>query len=269
MEDTWNSSRMEVDDSVNKSTTKHPSAQSALSCSDVSIKAPEAAAGSTVTGNEFRKPEGTNSVLPNEYKNADSRPHLDRLHRAVQPDVALNPLTASFLLRVLVHLAVNRSQTFIPYMRKFPNLLDNIVTRFELTAMTDLLIQLAQQEQCARTLFEWFVGSNLLIVILRSYLVNSGHSGPNADPTSTDFDSGLPADNSYAILISVDDASLAAAARLLDILESEETMSALLASLTENDQTTTSIVVNSIEVLVTVLDKRRPETGFALLLAAY
>ncbi|KAA0190397.1 Serine/threonine-protein phosphatase 6 regulatory subunit 3 [Fasciolopsis buskii] len=247
MEDTWNSSSMEVDDSVNKSTTKHPSAQNALSCSDVSIEAPGAAAGSTVTGNESRKPEGTNSVLPNESKNADSRPHLDRLLRAVQPDVALNPLTASFLSRVLVHLAVNRSQIVIPYMRKFPNLLDNIVARLELTAMADLLIQLAQQEQCARTLFEWFVEGNLvprlidcfvpsnswevhesaahcliqLIVILRSYLVNSAHSGPNADPTSTDFGSGLPANNPYAILMSEDEASLAAATRLLDILESE------------------------------------------------
>lgn len=290
MEDTWNSSSMEVDDSVNKLTTKHPSAQNALSSSDMSIGDPTAAADSTVTGNESGKLEGTNSVLSNESKNVDSRPHLNRLLRAVQPDVGLNPLTASFLSRVLVHLAVNRSQIVIPYMRKFPNLLDNIVARLELTSMADLLIQLAQQEQCARTLFEWFVEDNLvprlidcfvpsnswevhesaahcliqLIVILRSYLVNSAHSGQNADPSSTDFGSGLPANNPYAILMSEDEASLAAATRLLDILESEETMSALLARLTENDQTTTSIVVNCIEVFVTVLDKRRPETGFAL-----
>ncbi|VDP82741.1 unnamed protein product [Echinostoma caproni] len=104
-----------------------------------------------------------------------------------------------------------------------------------------------------------------LILILRSYLVNNVHSSPTTDPTPADFvGSGLPENNPYAILMSEDEAACAAATRLLDILESEATMSALLARLTDSDQAVTSIVVNCIEVFVTILDKRRPETGFAL-----
>ncbi|TPP65981.1 hypothetical protein FGIG_03987 [Fasciola gigantica] len=291
LEDAWNGNSMDVEDSINKSTTKLHGAELGLSNNDVSFGSPTDTTDATAVTDQSNKPGKTmNLVLENEISIVDSRPRLSRLLHALQPDVGLNPLTASFLSRVLVHLAVNRSQVVIPYMRKFPNLLENIVARLHLTAMADLLIQLAQQEHCARTLFEWFADGNLvprlidcfvpsnswevhesaahcliqLILILRTYLVNNAHSGPSADPAPADFGSGLPANNPYAILMNEDEASLAAATRLLDILESEETMSALLARLTENDQATTSIVVNCIEVFVTVLDKRRPETGFSL-----
>ncbi|KAF5394848.1 hypothetical protein PHET_09919, partial [Paragonimus heterotremus] len=101
-----------------------------------------------------------------------------------------------------------------------------------------------------------------LITILRSYLSNNAPPcGPDSDSSAV-FDSGLPATSPYAMLVSEDERAYAVASRLLDILESEETVNAILDHLTNSDTVTTSIAVNCIEVLIALMDKRRPETSF-------
>ncbi|OON17005.1 hypothetical protein X801_07164, partial [Opisthorchis viverrini] len=93
--------------------------------------------------------------------NCERRPRLDRLLGAL--DAPLNPLTASFVSRVLVHLAGQRGQEVIPYLRASPNLLERVLSRFDLTAMPDLLLQLAQQERGSQQLvLEWFVADGLV-----------------------------------------------------------------------------------------------------------
>ncbi|KER27630.1 hypothetical protein T265_05352 [Opisthorchis viverrini] len=220
--------------------------------------------------------------------NCERRPRLDRLLGAL--DAPLNPLTASFVSRVLVHLAGQRGQEVIPYLRASPNLLERVLSRFDLTAMPDLLLQLAQQERGSQQLvLEWFVADGLVtrlvdgfspdkpwqihdsvahclvqsISNLRNYLSNNSLAGPDSD-SSTVFESGLPATSPYAMLMTEDGLTYIAATKLLDILESEETINAILDHLTNHQTVTTSTVVGCIDVFSAILDKRRPETGFAL-----
>ncbi|KAF6768189.1 hypothetical protein AHF37_07815 [Paragonimus kellicotti] len=186
-------------------------------------------------------------------------------------------------------LALRKWLQVIPYMRSYPDFLEHLLSHFDLAAIPDLLIQLAQQERgLQHSIFEWFIESRLvphlikefaptnsweihqsvahcliqLITILRSYLSNNAPPcGPDSDSSAV-FDSGLPATSPYAMLVSEDERAYAVAARLLDILESEETVNAILDHLTNGDTVTTSIAVNCIEVLIALMDKRRPETSF-------
>ncbi|GAA51351.1 serine/threonine-protein phosphatase 6 regulatory subunit 3 [Clonorchis sinensis] len=244
------------------------------------------------TSNGMAQNESANTLghrtLSSTPSNGERRPRLDRLLSAL--DAPLNPLTASFISRVLVHLAVQRGQEVIPYFRASPNLLERVLSRFDLTAMPDFLLQLAQQERGSQQLIlEWFIADGLVtrlidgfspdkpwqvhdsvaycliqsISTLRNYLSNNTLAGPDSD-SSTAFESGLPATSPYAMLMTEDGLTYIAATKLLDILESEETMNAILDHLTNHQTVTTSIVVNCIDVFSAILDKRRPETGFAL-----
>ncbi|TGZ68558.1 hypothetical protein CRM22_004176 [Opisthorchis felineus] len=231
---------------------------------------------------------GHKTLSSKQASNCERRPRLDRLLGAL--DAPLNPLTASFISRVLVHLAVQRGQEVIPYLRASPNLLERVLSRFDLTAMPDFLLQLAQQERGSQQLiFEWFIADGLVtrlvdgfspdkpwqihdsvahcliqsISALRNYLSTNTLAGPDSD-SSTVFESGLPATSPYAMLMTEDGLTYVAATKLLDILESEETMNAILDHLTNHQTVTTSIVVSCIDVFSAILDKRRPETGFAL-----
>ncbi|CAL8082965.1 unnamed protein product [Calicophoron daubneyi] len=221
---------------------------------------------------------------------SDSRPRLDCLLNAFDTDQSINPLSASFISRLLVHLAVQRGQIVIPYMRHHPDFLRNVLSRFDVTAMADLLLHLAQQERGSQQcVFEWYIEDRLvprliesfstskswevhessahclvqLISILRSYLVNNAHFGPDSD-SSTAIDSGLPSNSPYAMLMNEDEATYNTATKLLDILESEETATSLLEALKDAEHVPTSVVVSCIDVFTALLDKRRPETGFSV-----
>ncbi|KAF8569795.1 hypothetical protein P879_03680 [Paragonimus westermani] len=265
-------------------------ARQSKSDSNMSLSSPVATEAkfkaSIMEKNVIPQPDARSSVL-DESSAVQPRPRLDRLLAAIKS--SLNPLSASFLSRVLVHLAVHRGQVVIPYMRSYPDFLEHLLSHFDLAAIPDLLIQLAQQERgLQHSIFEWFIESRLvphliqefaptksweihqsvahcliqLITILRSYLSNNAPPcGPDSDSSAV-FDSGLPATSPYAMLVSEDERAYVVAARLLDILESEETVNAILDRLTNSDTVTTSIAVNCIEVLIALMDKRRPETSF-------
>ncbi|CAH8584179.1 unnamed protein product [Dicrocoelium dendriticum] len=217
------------------------------------------------------------------FCSTQSRPLLDRFFNTLR--APLNPLSASFLCRILVHLSIHRGQIVIPYMRAFPNLLGFMLSHFDLSVLPDVLIQLAQQERgFQKFIFEWFREDNLvsrlielfsptnpsevhesaahclvqLIITLRNYIHNN--APPNREANAT-FDTGLPPASPYAMLLE-DDGTYNAAVRLLDVLESEDSLNAILNHLANEATVTTSIAINCIDVLTTVMDKRKPETGF-------
>ncbi|CAH8865387.1 unnamed protein product [Trichobilharzia szidati] len=128
------------------------------------------------------------------------RPRLDKLIQFFNSNQSVNPLSASFVSRLLIHLTLYRGSVVIPYLRSSQDFLNKVFSCLESCAVADLIIQLAQQEtkqQCI--VFEWFKTDRVverliekfdpvysfemhesaahclieLITVLRNYLINN------------------------------------------------------------------------------------------------
>ncbi|CAH8620134.1 unnamed protein product [Heterobilharzia americana] len=247
-----------------------------------------------------------------------TRPRVDMLIQFFNSNQPVNPLSASFVSRLLIHLTLHRGSVIIPYLRSSQKFLDQIFSCLDSCAVADLIIQLAQQEtkqQCV--IFEWFKADRLverlvekfdpmysfemhesaahclieLITVLRNYLINNPSnitdgiilgSGiiSDVDVSSTDMlanatttnhgcfntaqTTELPFNSPYTNLFDKDEETYKAAENLLNILESEETMSMLLNRILCSENVPSSIVVNCVNVFMAVMDKRKPESCFSV-----
>ncbi|KAH8872924.1 Serine/threonine-protein phosphatase 6 regulatory subunit 3 [Schistosoma japonicum] len=134
---------------------------------------------------------------------------------------SVNPLSASFVSRLLIHLTLHRGNVIIPYLRLSKDFLDQLLSSLDSCSVADLIVQLAQQEtKQQHIIFEWFKTDRLverliekfdpiysfethesaahclieLITVLRNYLINnpptldtSDMLGDSAIPTTTDI----------------------------------------------------------------------------------
>ncbi|VDP41162.1 unnamed protein product [Schistosoma mattheei] len=135
---------------------------------------------------------------------------LKFFHYSNQP---VNPLSASFVSRLLIHLTLHRGNIvsvhiIIPYLRSSKEFLDQLFLSLDSSSVADLIIQLSQQEtKQQHMIFEWFKTDRLverliekfdpiyssdahesaahclieLITVLRNYLVNNPPNLDNSD----------------------------------------------------------------------------------------
>ncbi|VDO94997.1 unnamed protein product [Schistosoma margrebowiei] len=68
---------------------------------------------------------------------------LNFFHYSNQP---VNPLSASFVSRLLIHLTLHRGNIIIPYLRSSKEFLDQLFLSLDSSSVADLIIQLSQQE---------------------------------------------------------------------------------------------------------------------------
>uniref|UniRef100_A0A5K4EU39 Uncharacterized protein n=1 Tax=Schistosoma mansoni TaxID=6183 RepID=A0A5K4EU39_SCHMA len=221
---------------------------------------------------------------------------LHFFHYSNQP---VNPLSASFVSRLLIHLTLHRGNVIIPYLRSSKGFLDQLFLSLDSCAVADLIIQLSQQEtKQQHIIFEWFKTDRLverliekfdpihssdahesaayclieLITVLRNYLVNNP---PNLDTSDTlmnsmttvtttanNIGSSSMSGSPLNSLFDKDEETYKAAENLLNVLESEETMSMLLNRITANEYVEPSILVSCVNVCMALIGKRKPESSF-------
>ncbi|CAH8628948.1 unnamed protein product [Schistosoma rodhaini] len=221
---------------------------------------------------------------------------LHFFHYSNQP---VNPLSASFVSRLLIHLTLHRGNIIIPYLRSSKGFLDQLFLSLDSSAVADLIIQLSQQEtKQQHIIFEWFKTDRLverliekfdptyssdahesaahclieLITVLRNYLVNNP---PNLDTSDTlmnsmttttftanNIGSSMMSGSPLNSLFDKDEETYKAAENLLNVLESEETMSMLLNRITANEYVEPSILVSCVNVCMALIGKKKPESSF-------
>ncbi|KAK4468865.1 hypothetical protein MN116_007572 [Schistosoma mekongi] len=218
---------------------------------------------------------------------------------------SVNPLSASFVSRLLIHLTLHRGKVIIPYLRSSKDFLEQLFSSLDSCSVADLIVQLAQQETNQQhIIFEWFKTDRLverliekfdpiyssethesaahclieLIVVLRNYLINNpltldtnempDNSATATTPTTTGITthnhdgnnsrnlSGLSLDSSF----SNNEETYKAAENLLNILESEETMSLIFNRILSNEYVLPSIMASCVNVFMAVMGKKKPES---------
>ncbi|CAH8634664.1 unnamed protein product [Schistosoma haematobium] len=259
---------------------------------------------STPHSSTITKITKSNEAIQVDSSMTTCRRRLDLLlkffHYSNQP---VNPLSASFVSRLLIHLTLHRGNIIIPYLRSSNEFLDQLFLSLDSSSVADLIIQLSQQEtKQQHMIFEWFKTDRLverliekfdpiyssdahesaahclieLITVLRNYLVNNPPNSDNSDmivnsmTTATTTTNnvggssifGSPLNSTYSSLFDKDEETYKAAENLLNVLESEETMSMLLNRITANEYVVPSILVSCVNVCIALIGKRKPESSF-------
>ncbi|CAH8617436.1 unnamed protein product [Schistosoma margrebowiei] len=225
---------------------------------------------------------------------------LNFFHYSNQP---VNPLSASFVSRLLIHLTLHRGNIIIPYLRSSKEFLDQLFLSLDSSSVADLIIQLSQQEtKQQHMIFEWFKTDRLverliekfdpiyssdahesaahclieLVTVLRNYLVNNPPNLDNSDMLVNSMTAvttttnniggssifGSPLNSTYSSLFDKDEETYKAAENLLNVLESEETMSMLLNRIIANEYVVPSILVSCVNVCIALIGKKKPESSF-------
>uniref|UniRef100_A0A5K3FFM3 Serine/threonine-protein phosphatase 6 regulatory subunit 3 n=1 Tax=Mesocestoides corti TaxID=53468 RepID=A0A5K3FFM3_MESCO len=96
-----------------------------------------------------------------------SMPCVDRLLDFIDTAQPLNSLSASFFSKIMTNLLYFRANEVVPYLQKRTDFLPNLLRHIGTSAICDLLIDLAQQDNGQQhTVAQWFLDCNIIAQLL-------------------------------------------------------------------------------------------------------
>uniref|UniRef100_A0A4W3J8H3 Protein phosphatase 6 regulatory subunit 1 n=1 Tax=Callorhinchus milii TaxID=7868 RepID=A0A4W3J8H3_CALMI len=182
---------------------------------------------------------------------------LSRLYGFLQNDSTLNPLLASFFSKVMGILINRKSEQIVDFLRKKDDFVALLLKHIGTSAIMDLLLRLltcVEQPQLRQDVLNWLNEEKIiqrLIEMIRSSRDEDQHS--NASQSLCDI-----IRLSREQMIQIQDSP--EPDQLLATLEKQETIEQLLSNMFEDGERDESVIVNGIQVLLTLLETRRPRS---------
>ncbi|XP_077115670.1 serine/threonine-protein phosphatase 6 regulatory subunit 1 isoform X1 [Ranitomeya variabilis] len=190
---------------------------------------------------------------------------LKRLYSFLQNEDDLNPLLASFFSKVMGILINRKTEQIIAFLRKKDDFVNLLLRHIGTSAIMDLLLRLltcVEQPQLRQDVFNWLNEEKIvqrLIEMIHSSKDDNQHS--NASQSLCDI-----IRLSREQMIQIQDSP--EPDQLLATLEKQDTIEQLLNNMFEGDHNE-SVIVNGIQVLLTLLEPRRPRAELGGLNAFY
>ncbi|KAM4704186.1 serine/threonine-protein phosphatase 6 regulatory subunit 1 [Rhinophrynus dorsalis] len=181
---------------------------------------------------------------------------LKRLYGFLQNNEDLNPLLASFFSKVMGILINRKTEQIIAFLRKKDDFVSLLLQHIGTSAIMDLLLRLltcVEQPQLRQDVFNWLNEEKIvqrLIEMIHPSKDDNQHS--NASQSLCDI-----IRLSREQMIQIQDSP--EPDQLLATLEKQETIEQLLCNMFEGEHNE-SVIVNGIQVLLTLLEPRRPRS---------
>ncbi|KAM6223554.1 serine/threonine-protein phosphatase 6 regulatory subunit 1 [Rhynchocyon petersi] len=181
---------------------------------------------------------------------------LNRLYGFLQSSGSLNPLLASFFSKVMGILINRKTDQLVTFLRKKDDFVDLLLQHIGTSAIMDLLLRLltcVERPQLRHDVVNWLNEEKIvqrLIELIHPSKDDNQHS--NASQSLCDI-----IRLSREQMIQVQDSP--EPDPLLTTLEKQETIEQLLSNMFEGEQSQ-SVIVNGIQVLLTLLEPRRPRS---------
>ncbi|XP_074076121.1 serine/threonine-protein phosphatase 6 regulatory subunit 1 isoform X2 [Macrotis lagotis] len=181
---------------------------------------------------------------------------LGRLYAFLQNRAPLNPLLASFFSKVMGILINRKTDQIVSFLRKKADFVTLLLHHIGTSAIMDLLLRLltcVEQPPLRQEVFNWLNNERIverLVDMIHPDQDDNQHS--NASQSLCDI-----VRLSREQMIHLQDG--AEPDRLLATLEKQETIEQLLSNMFQGDPNE-SVIVNGIQVLLTLLEPRRPRT---------
>ncbi|XP_053546676.1 serine/threonine-protein phosphatase 6 regulatory subunit 1 isoform X2 [Bombina bombina] len=181
---------------------------------------------------------------------------LKRLYGFLQTEENLNPLLASFFSKVMGILINRKTEQIIAFLRKKDDFVSLLLQHIGTSAIMDLLLRLltcVEQPQLRQDVFNWLNEEKIvqrLIEMIHPLKDDNQHS--NASQSLCDI-----IRLSREQMIQIQDSP--EPDQLLATLEKQETIEQLLSNMFEGEHNE-SVIVNGIQVLLTLLEPRRPRS---------
>ncbi|XP_056399878.1 serine/threonine-protein phosphatase 6 regulatory subunit 1 isoform X3 [Hyla sarda] len=190
---------------------------------------------------------------------------LKRLYSFLQNEDDLNPLLASFFSKVMGILINRKTEQIIAFLRKKDDFVNLLLRHIGTSAIMDLLLRLltcVEQPQLRQDVFNWLNEEKIvqrLIEMIHPSKDDNQHS--NASQSLCDI-----IRLSREQMIQIQDSP--EPDQLLATLEKQENIEQLLRNMFEGEHNE-SVIVNGIQVLLTLLEPRRPRAELGGLNAFY
>ncbi|KAG8434102.1 hypothetical protein GDO86_012466 [Hymenochirus boettgeri] len=181
---------------------------------------------------------------------------LKRLYGFLQINEELNPLLASFFSKVMGILINRKTEQIVAFLRKKDDFVSLLLQHIGTSAIMDLLLRLltcVEQAQLRQDVFNWLNEEKIvqrLIEMIHPSKDDNQHS--NASQSLCDI-----IRLSREQMIQIQDSP--EPDQLLATLEKQETIEQLLTNMFEGEHNE-SVIVNGIQVLLTLLEPRRPRS---------
>ncbi|XP_066483298.1 serine/threonine-protein phosphatase 6 regulatory subunit 1 isoform X4 [Tiliqua scincoides] len=181
---------------------------------------------------------------------------LRRLYSFLQTGGILNPLLASFFSKVMGILINRKTDQIVAFLRKKDDFVNLLLRHIGTSAIMDLLLRLltcVEQPQLRQDVFNWLNEEKIvqrLIGMIHPSKDDNQHS--NASQSLCDI-IRLSREQMIQIQNSPEPD------QLLATLEKQETIEQLLSNMLDGERSE-SVIVNGIQVLLTLLEPRRPRT---------
>ncbi|XP_045645262.1 serine/threonine-protein phosphatase 6 regulatory subunit 1 isoform X3 [Ursus americanus] len=181
---------------------------------------------------------------------------LNRLYGFLQSSGSLNPLLASFFSKVMGILINRKTDQLVSFLRKKDDFVDLLLQHIGTSAIMDLLLRLltcVERPQLRQDVVNWLNEEKIvqrLIEQIHPSKDDNQHS--NASQSLCDI-----IRLSREQMIQVQDSP--EPDQLLATLEKQETIEQLLSNMLEGEQSQ-SVIVSGIQVLLTLLEPRRPRS---------
>ncbi|XP_053308544.1 serine/threonine-protein phosphatase 6 regulatory subunit 1 isoform X2 [Spea bombifrons] len=181
---------------------------------------------------------------------------LKRLYGFLQNNENLNPLLASFFSKVMGILINRKTEQIIAFLRKKDDFVSLLLQHIGTSAIMDLLLRLltcVEQPQLRQDVFNWLNEEKIvqrLIEMIHPSKDDNQHS--NASQSLCDI-----IRLSREQMIQIQDSP--EPDQLLVTLEKQETIEQLLSNMFEGEHNE-SVIVHGIQVLLTLLEPRRPRS---------
>ncbi|XP_039617467.1 serine/threonine-protein phosphatase 6 regulatory subunit 2a isoform X3 [Polypterus senegalus] len=179
---------------------------------------------------------------------------LDILYKFLEQEPPLNPLLASFFSKTIGNLIARKTQQVISFLRKKDGFISLVLKHIDTSAMMDLLLRLISCVEPAtlrQEVLNWLNEEKLiqrLIELIHTSQCEQKQS--NASQTLCDI-IRLSRDQATQLQDTVEPDPL------LTVLQSQESVEELLKNMFEGEKSE-SCVVNGTQVLLTLLETRRP-----------
>ncbi|CAH2319193.1 serine threonine- phosphatase 6 regulatory subunit 1 isoform X1 [Pelobates cultripes] len=179
---------------------------------------------------------------------------LKRLYDFLQNNESLNPLLASFFSKVMGILINRKTEQIIAFLRKKDDFVSLLLQHIGTSAIMDLLLRLltcVEQPRLRQDVFNWLNEEKIvqrLIEMIHPSKDDNQHS--NASQSLCDI-----IRLSREQMIQIQDSP--EPDQLLATLEKQETIEQLLSNMFEGEHNE-SVIVHGIQVLLTLLEPRRP-----------
>ncbi|XP_032869271.1 serine/threonine-protein phosphatase 6 regulatory subunit 3-like isoform X1 [Amblyraja radiata] len=181
---------------------------------------------------------------------------LSRLYAFLQNDNVLNPLLASFFSKVMGILINRKSEQIVDFLRKKDDFVGLLLKHIGTSAIMDLLLRLltcVEQPHLRQDVLNWLNEEKIIQRLIEMiYHSKDEDQHSNASQSLCDI-----IRLSREQMIQIQDSP--EPDQLLATLEKQETIKQLLGNMFEGEKNE-SVIVNGIQVLLTLLETRRPRS---------